>query len=299
MTRSSRGRAVLAANAGLIALLATAGAVTPAQAGSARTDSGKAASEASTRVVPNRIMSWNSNGQKLGTPEDLARHIKRFKPRVVVLQESCRTEVRKAVRLLKADGMEYAFRHGPGANNPGCEGVSPVGNSVLYAKGTPFQGYRHKEYRHDEWGEKRSYQTFTTRLAGQRVQVFNTHLSNGGSQSGLRVEQIKELLGAARGHGRVVIGGDLNAQPSFKEMRPIWDAPFQDVDPFCRWNGGNPDLKCNPTLVNEHVKLKFDYILHRGINSRNCMLGPVNGDHRVLISDVTTAAGPRVPCSEG
>ncbi|WP_405651285.1 endonuclease/exonuclease/phosphatase family protein [Streptomyces sp. RK9] len=294
MTRTSRGRAVLAANAGLIALLATSGAVTPAQAGSTRTDSG-GVGEASTRVVPNRIMSWNSNGQQNGTPENLAQHIKRFKPRVVVLQESCRTEVQKAVKLLKQDEMEYSFKHGPGIINFGCDGWSPLGLSVLYAKGTPFQGYRHKEYAQGEWSEARAYQTFSTRLAGQRVQVFNTHLSDGGARD-LRAAQIRELLGAARGHGRVLAGGDLNAQPSYPEMKPIWDAAFRDVDPFCRWNGGRPDARCKSTYVN--VPRKFDYILHRGINSRNCMLGTVNRDHRIVISDVTTAAGPQAPCSD-
>lgn len=91
------------------------------------------------------------------------------------------------------------------------------------------------------------------------------------------------------------MGGDFNTEPSYREMKPIWDAGFSDVDPFCRWNAGRPDSRCNATHVN--AKRKFDYILHRGINSRNCVLGKVNRDHQIVVSDVTTAAGPRVRCS--
>ncbi|WP_196943303.1 endonuclease/exonuclease/phosphatase family protein [Streptomyces sclerotialus] len=282
--RSIRGTGGLAVKAASTALLALIGTAT------------LPATQASAAVVPDRVMTWNSNGQKLGTPESLAQQVRIFQPQVVALQESCATEVRKAVKLLNQQGFDYKFKIGPGTNNIGCDGWSVNGQAIIYAKGTPIQGYREVPFADDEgpW-ESRAYTTFTTRLAGQRVQVINTHLSAGGHREERR-SQIKELLGAAKQHSRTLILGDFNAQPGYGEMPPIWDAKFTDVDPFCKKETGRPkDDRCNGT----HVKTgkKFDYILHRGVNSKKCTLRSVTEDHRVVVSDITMAAGPRVPCS--
>ncbi|MEU2726005.1 endonuclease/exonuclease/phosphatase family protein [Streptomyces smyrnaeus] len=283
MTNPSRGTVGFAAKAVSTAVLALVGtAMLPT-------------AEASAAVVPDRVMTWNSNGQKLGTPESLAHQVRIFQPQVVALQESCATEVRKAVKLLNEQGFEYKFKIGPGTNNVGCDGWSVNGQAIIYAKGTQIQDYREVAFSKDEgpW-ESRAYTTFTTRLAGHRVQVINTHLSAGGHRAA-REQQIRELLGAAKQYSRTLILGDFNAQPGYSEMPPIWDARFTDVDPFCKKEKGRPkDPRCNGTHVN--TGKKFDYILHRGVSSKNCTLRSVNEDHRVVVSDVSTAAGPRTPC---
>ncbi|MBP8535307.1 endonuclease/exonuclease/phosphatase family protein [Streptomyces sp. MK37H] len=294
MSSTTRGAGRLAAKAGIAASLAIVGLITPAYANPAAEAStqAKPTVDLPATVFPNRVMSWNSNGQKLSTPQDIVDHIKRFRPQLVLLQESCRTEVRKAVKFLNQIGFEYEFKLGPGTVNLGCDGWSENGQAIVYAKGTPIQNYRERRYSVDEgpW-EARAYTMFTTRLAGRQVRVFNTQLSWGPHHEE-RGQQAKELANATRRYGPALVAGDLNAEPSNKEMKPLWQAGFTDVDPFCR---EVKDNRCNPTQVNS--RKKFDYILHRGVSSRNCILRTVNEDHRVVISDITTAQGPQVPCS--
>ncbi|MEU1792267.1 endonuclease/exonuclease/phosphatase family protein [Streptomyces sparsogenes] len=294
MSNTSRSAAKLAAKAGIAASLAIVGLITPAQAKSATkapTQANAAAGLPAT-VIPNRVMSWNSNGQNLSTPDDIVDHIKRFRPQILLLQESCRTEVRAAVKFLNQIGFEYKFKLGPGTINFGCDGWSANGQAIVYAKGTPIQNYLERRYSVDDGPlETRAYTAFTTRLAGRQVRVFNTQLSWGPYHEE-RGQQAKELANATRRYGPALVAGDLNAQPSDKEMKPLWQADFSDVDPFCKQQADN---RCNYTHVG--VKKKFDYILHRGVNSRNCILRTVNEDHRVVVSDVTTAQGPQAPCS--
>ncbi|MEU0009476.1 endonuclease/exonuclease/phosphatase family protein [Streptomyces sp. NPDC006314] len=267
------------------------GAMTaPAQAAPEQTVTTPVVSRAA--VVKDRVMSWNSNGQNLGTPELLVEQISRYKPQVVTLQESCRTEVREAVRRLKRQGLEYQIKFGPGTINVACDGWTRNGQAVLYAKGTPARDFDQEYYSDDEGPlEARGYMAFTTRLANRWVRVFNTQLSWGAYRDE-RKTQIKELLHAAQPYSQLLLAGDFNAQPQYSEMQPIWHARLSDVDPFC---GGTYDSRCNST----HVKSdkKFDYILHRGVGSRNCLLHSVNEDHRVVVSDVSTAAGPWAACT--
>ncbi|MEV6128858.1 endonuclease/exonuclease/phosphatase family protein [Streptomyces violaceusniger] len=236
MSKTARGAAKLAVKTG-IAALAIMGLITPAHANPASetTAQAKPADETTATVIPNRVMSWNSNGQKLSTPQDIVNHIKRYRPQLVLLQESCRNEVHKAVQMLKQAGLQYDHQPGPASTNFACGGWgNPLGQSILYAKGTPLQRYREVEYSDDEGPfEYRAYATFTTRLAGQRVQVFNTQLS-WGPYHVERGKQVMELASATRRYGPTLVAGDLNAQPSDKEMRPLWQAGLSDVDPFCR-----------------------------------------------------------------
>ncbi|MFD7409630.1 endonuclease/exonuclease/phosphatase family protein [Streptomyces sp. NPDC059866] len=264
--------------------------MTPAHAAGASGSGEEQAARAS--VVRNRIMSWNSNGQKLGTPQLVAEQIRRFRPQIVLLQESCHGEVDEAVRILKRQGLEYDTYHGQWSDiNLGCDGRKTLGSSVLAAKGTKVEGYGAVRYDERDWFENRNYTMFTTRLAGRDVRVFNTQLSDAGDAD-LREEQVHQLMEAVPGVPNTVVAGDLNAQPWYGEMARIWAEGFSDVDPFCKktW-----DRRCNGTQVGSGKK--FDYILHKGLNSRKCMLHTVNNDHRVVVSDLTAGQGSRRPCS--
>ncbi|MFF0724810.1 endonuclease/exonuclease/phosphatase family protein [Streptomyces sp. NPDC004134] len=287
MEKLRRCTAQLATMVGLIISLVVTGVAVPAHA-----ESNTAASSA----IPDRVMSWNTNGQGLGTPELLAAQIKIFRPQVVALQEACSTEVREAVRLLNRQGFDYRFKLGRGVINVGCDGWSTNGLALVYANGTPILDYREVAHRVDEGPlEYRTYMRFTTRLAGKWVRVHNAHLSAGGARVA-RDEQIKEILTASRPYGRKLILGDLNAQPWYPEMDQIWTAGYSDVDPFCGPETDQADGRCVWTQVN--AGRKFDYILHNRMNSERCILRTVNEDHRVVVSDVTLASGPRVPCRQ-
>ncbi|MFK4272450.1 endonuclease/exonuclease/phosphatase family protein [Streptomyces milbemycinicus] len=266
----------------MIGLLAVVGVVTPAYA--------EPEAEESLAYVPNRVMSWNSGGEEEGTPQLIVQQVRSFRPQLVALQESCQNEVREAVRQLKEVGLEYVHVRGLSAQNAKCPG--PLGTAILYAKGTPMVRHSRKEYTVDEgWSEKRGYQTFSTKIAGRWVQVFNTHLS-APAYPDLRRQQILELTWLTQLDSQKLVFGDFNAQPWYYEMGPIWRDRLVDVDKYCKMVY---DRRCNGTQVGSGKK--FDYILHHGVGSRNCLLHTVNLDHRVVISDVTAAPGRRRPCT--
>ncbi|RFS81287.1 endonuclease/exonuclease/phosphatase family protein [Actinomadura spongiicola] len=269
---------------GLAGLLATVGLATPSYA--------TAAAENAFAPVPDRFMTWNTNGQGLGTSESVAEQIKSFRPQIAALQESCLNEVQEAVRQLNEAGLKYRYRSGLAALNAGCPGR--LGTAIVYAEGTQIRAHNRKGYSEDEgWLEARGMQSFTTRVAGQSVRVFNTHLSAPGHER-LRRLQVRELVNATRPHRRAMILGDLNTRPWVSNvMSPIWDAGFRDVDPFC---GRVLDSRCNRTLPDTR-DAKFDYILLRGgLNFSNCRLHTPTRDHRIVISELTLSQGPRPSC---
>ncbi|WBB62916.1 endonuclease/exonuclease/phosphatase family protein [Streptomyces sp. WMMC500] len=262
---------------------------TPAQ-GLGTAESRGAAPTAS--VVQNRIMSWNSNGQENGTPALVAAQIKRFKPQIVLLQESCKGEVDTAVRTLRQQGLVYKAYHAdwPDLFTLGCDnGPLQVTHSVLVAEGTTMHGTPGTAlYEDRDWPERRKFTIFQVRLAGMDVYVANTHLSDGGDAD-LRQDQLNQLMEATRGMPNMVLAGDLNAQPSYPEMEPLWAYKFADADPSCT-RGKNPqNSPCQYTQVGS--KKKFDYVMTKGaVHTKRCTLGHVNDDHRVVVSDLTAGA---------
>ncbi|CAL9344804.1 hypothetical protein SUDANB176_00345 [Streptomyces sp. enrichment culture] len=279
----------------LIGAMAVAtGLMTPAYAGPAV----EPAAEEPLKPISNRFMTWNTNGQDLGTPKAIAEQIKHFLPQVAALQESCLNEVREAVRLLNEAGLKYEYRSGLAALNIGCPGR--LGTAVVYAKGTTVRAHNRKGYSDDEgWTEARGMQSFTTKLDGQWVRVFNTHLSAPGHEE-LRKLQAGELAAATRPHPRALVLGDFNTRPHVtKVMGPIWQAGFKDIDQFC---GPVKDPRCNKTLPKTGPGFpteaaKFDYILGRGVNFRSCRLHTPTEDHRIVVGDLTAADVPRPVCT--
>ncbi|WP_159042767.1 endonuclease/exonuclease/phosphatase family protein [Streptomyces curacoi] len=268
----------------LIALLAVMGLVTPTHA--------EPAADEAMKPIPNRFMTWNTNGQGLGTPESIMEQVRRFRPQVVAFQESCQDEVIEAVNRLRQEGLEYRYRRGFSAVHLGCE--AGLGTGIIFAEGTSVRAHNRKGYSEDEgWLEARGIQSFTTRIDGQWVRVFNTHLSAPGHER-LRQLQARELADVTRPHPRALVLGDLNTRPWIaKVMEPIWSAGFKDVDQFC---GPVADRRCNKTLPKTD-DAKFDYILHRRVNSGGCRLHTPTEDHRIVISDVTLADVPRPVCT--
>ncbi|GGZ40021.1 endonuclease/exonuclease/phosphatase family protein [Streptomyces bluensis] len=289
MKSSTRG--ALAAKAAL-ALLMTAGLVTPVYAQGTGPGADPAPEPAAqAAVIKDRVMTWNSHGQDLFSGPGLLREqIRKFRPQIVLLQESCLGEVRQAVRQLKGYGLDYQYMPGMANYHLLCGGDN--GQAVLVAKGTPLSNYKTVRYSKQD-GEKRGYSKFTTKLAGRTVQVFNTHL-NSASGAATRPEQITDLIAAARPYQRTLLGGDFNAQPWDGSMGPMWkERPaYRDVDPYC---GKSWHRWCNGTQ--EGSGKKYDYLLHQGINSRACYLRNTrNEDHRVVVSDVTASAPSTDAC---
>jgi endonuclease/exonuclease/phosphatase family metal-dependent hydrolase len=285
-------RNALAAQAAL-ALLMTAGLMTPAYAhgtGPAAPPAPEPAAKAT--IIKDRVMTWNSNGQAITSgPNLLRQQIKKFRPEIVLLQESCMPEVQLAAWALRTyDGLDYQFRRGTTNFHWLCGGQN--GQAVLVAKGTPLRGYKTIPYE-DKDNEDRGYSRFTTKLAGRTVQVFNTHLNSAAGAS-TRDDQVRDLIDAARPYQRTLLGGDFNAQPWEDAMKPVWKQrpAYRDVDPNC---GPVNTGQCNGT--HENVGKKFDYLLHQGIYARACSLGNLGReDHRVVVSDVTASVPAKPHC---
>ncbi|MFD3579532.1 endonuclease/exonuclease/phosphatase family protein [Streptomyces sp. NPDC058644] len=286
----------LAAKAGL-ALLVTAGLMTPAYAAEEE-GSDSPASKAAV-IKKNRIMSWNSNGQKNGTTQRLVDQVRIFKPQIVLLQESCKNEVNEAVEIMKQQPQkqEYEVFHsdwpdiGDPVNDPACLGQ--LGHAILVAKGTKIDSAPETaRYREADGIERRKFMMFQTRLAGKKVRIFNTQLSDAGDAN-LRHSQLLQLSELVPGTPNSIIAGDLNAQPWYWEMKVPWANGFKDADPYCKQTW---DRRCNGTQYGSGKK--FDYILSRGkVNTKRCYLGDTpNEDHRVVISDVTAGPPSRKPC---
>ncbi|GHE97457.1 hypothetical protein GCM10018772_22100 [Streptomyces fumanus] len=286
----------------------TAGVMTPAFAAQEE-GRGSLATQA-VSVKKNRIMSWNSNGQLNGTTQRLVDQIVRFKPQIVLLQESCRNEVNEAAAILKRQPLhlEYEVFHsdwpdlGDPVHDPACTGQ--LEQAILVAKGTKIDVAPETAlYREADGLERRKFMMFQTRLAGKKVRIFNTQLSDG-ADADLRHSQLLQLSELVPGTPNSIIAGDLNAQPwtapkppqmplYYWEMAPVWANGFRDADPYC---GQSYDRRCNGTQVG--VGKKFDYLLSRGaVKTKQCWLGNTpNNDHRVVVSDVTAGPASRKPC---
>ncbi|MFI1830667.1 endonuclease/exonuclease/phosphatase family protein [Streptomyces sp. NPDC020412] len=274
------------ASMALLLGLLVGGVATPAQA--------DPSAKVNLDPIPNRVMTWNTNGQGYGSTELIVDQVRRFRPQIIAFQESCMEEVDRArVRLARDYGLEYNFREGLKTDLLWTNCGYGLGTAVLVAKGLPIRAHNRKGYSQDEgFRESRGMQSFTTRIDGQWVRVFNTHLSTSG-RPGLRRLQIRELTNATQPHPRAMILGDFNTRPWDERMNPIWTANFKDVDPFCTKD--KDETRCNSTLWK--VNAKYDYILHRGLNSRHCRLHTRTDDHRIVISDVTGGPGSSAPCT--
>ncbi|MFB7496542.1 hypothetical protein ACFC09_17955 [Streptomyces sp. NPDC056161] len=88
-------------------------------------------------------------------------------------------------------------------------------------------------------------------------------------------------------------------RPCERRLGPIWRARIKDVDQFC---GSVKDVRCTKTLAKTGPGFpteaaKFDYILGRGVNFRSCRLHTPTEDHRIVVSDLTTADVPPPVCT--
>lgn len=284
--KSRRRSAVRHATLWLLLGLLAGGLAAPAQA--------EPATKVDLDPIANRLMTWNTGGQSQSA---IVEQVSNFRPQIVALQETCWESALAARRWLERSyDLEYQILFG--FSGPSVHCTSRQGTAFLVAEGLPVRNVNRKGYSEDEGPlEARGIHSFSTRIDGRWFRIFNTHLSAPWEEP-LRIKQARELAAKVQPYRRAILLGDLNTRPWHTHvLDPVWRLGLGDVDPFCV-PGAEGDARklCNKTLP-KTVDSKYDYILHRGINSRHCRLHTPTDDHRVVISDVTRAQGPRPACT--
>ncbi|MEW2636509.1 endonuclease/exonuclease/phosphatase family protein [Streptomyces sp. NPDC048389] len=268
----------LLAGAVIVACLVLVGPSTPSGAPFTR----PLPAEAVSKVVSNRVMTWNICNPCGAGNADRAAEIAAHAPQVVGLQEACVRDVEKIRDHLKhSHGLVYHAEYGTVLRNwDRCGGApwSPgaYGQAVLSA--APMTEPVSVEYP-DGGSEDRGYMAVTTTVGDRTVRIFNTHLAQR-RQEAVRADQARVLAADVSRHQRAMILGDFNAAPNAPELTAV-RALAADADPRCRPSRpGN----CKPTTDWQST---FDYIFLRGVVPLEHSVHPTAySDHHLLHADL-------------
>lgn len=233
-------------------------------------------------VVPNRVMTWNICNPCKESDADRAAQIATFAPQVVGLQEMCVRDVERIRGYLRIFyGLHYHVAYGTVLRNWGRCGGTPwspgaFGEAILSA--SPMTDTVSAEYP-DGGSEDRGYMAVTTRVAGEPVRVFNTHLAERRQQA-VRADQTDVLADEVARFDRAIVLGDFNAVPQADELTKLW-ALASEADQQCRPE--RPDA-CEPTT---DWQLRFDYVFLRGVTPFRHHVQPTAfSDHHLLSADL-------------
>ncbi|MEU6004126.1 endonuclease/exonuclease/phosphatase family protein [Streptomyces sp. NPDC047197] len=236
-------------------------------------------------VVPNRVMTWNICNPCDESNVDRAAEIAARAPQVIGLQEACVRDVERIREYLRnLHGLVYHVEYGTVLQNWGRCGGAPwspgaFGQAILSA--APMTDHGTAEYP-DGGSEDRGYMAVTTKVGGESVRVFNTHLAQRRQES-VRADQVRVLASEVTRHNRAIVLGDFNAVPDTPELAPMW-ALAADADPQCHSASTGT---CEPT-TDWHTK--FDYVFLRGFTPINHRVQPTAAsDHHMLQSDLDPA----------
>ncbi|MDL5205859.1 endonuclease/exonuclease/phosphatase family protein [Streptomyces sp. ALI-76-A] len=211
-------------------------------------------------VVPNRVMTWNLCNPCEQSHVDRAAEIARYAPQVIGVQEACVRDVERIRGYLRSlYGLVYHVEYGPVLRNwSRCGGApwKPGGYGQAILSAAPMTDRVTVEYP-DGGSEDRGYMAVTTRVGGQPVRLFNTHLAER-RQEAVRAGQARVLAAEVARHERAIVIGDFNAVPAAPELTPMW-ALATDTDPGCHPSSTGA---CE-TTTDWHSK--FDYVFLRGI----------------------------------
>ncbi|MES5819884.1 endonuclease/exonuclease/phosphatase family protein [Streptomyces sp. RG80] len=238
--------------------------------------------DAVKEVVSNRVMTWNLCNPCEASNIDQASEIATYAPQVVAVQESCMNDVEK-IRddLERFYGLVYHVEYGAVLRNWGrCGGApwSPAGYGQALLSAAPMTDPVVVEYP-DGGSEDRGYMAVTTKLGGETVRVFNTHLAER-RQEPIREKQARVLAKEVARHDRAIVLGDFNAVPYAPELSPMW-ALAADTDPQCDPSSAGA---CQTTT---DWQSKFDYVFLRGITPLKHRVQPSEySDHHLVYADL-------------
>ncbi|MQY02238.1 endonuclease/exonuclease/phosphatase family protein [Actinomadura macrotermitis] len=166
-----------------------------------------------------RVLSYNihdavDTGGRLD-PEAVARTIERQRPQVVLLQEAGRGALMSGttdvgVWLSRRLGMKLLW--GPAADGQ-------FGNAILTS--LPVRGSGTGRMPRGDWSQIRGYVWARLQVGGTTMDVWSTHLSEGGGHGRARLREAAALLRAWGGAPRTLIAGDFGAGPGSAEVERV------------------------------------------------------------------------------
>ncbi|MFE7277563.1 endonuclease/exonuclease/phosphatase family protein [Streptomyces sp. NPDC057623] len=238
--------------------------------------------EAVRDVAPNRVMTWNICNPCDVSNVDRAAEIAAYAPQVIGLQEACVRDVERIREYLESlHGLVYHVEYGSVLRSwSRCGGVpwNPGGYGQAILSAAPMTDHVNVEYP-DGGSEDRGYMAVTTKVGGQSVRVFNTHLAQR-RQEAVRAEQTGVLAPEVARYDRAIVLGDFNAVPDAPELARVW-ALASDTDPQCRPSSTG---SCE-TTTDWHSK--FDYVFLRGIVPlEHAVRATPYSDHDILHTDL-------------
>ncbi|WP_419999921.1 endonuclease/exonuclease/phosphatase family protein [Streptomyces boninensis] len=239
--------------------------------------------EAVRDIASNRVMTWNICNP-CGTEHNAGRaaEIASYAPQVIGLQEACQRDVERIRDFLRSRyGLKYHVEYGMVLRNMGRCGGFPwnagaYGQAILSA--APMTDRENVEY--PEGGsEDRGYMAVTTKVGGQSVRVFNTHLAER-EQADIRAKQVPVFAAAFARHQRAIAIGDFNATPESPELGRMWPLA-RDTDPQCR------PRSTGDCRVTTDWYSKFDYIFPRGFEPLGHQVRQSeHSDHHLVRADL-------------
>lgn len=204
-----------------------------------------------------------------------------MRPDIVVLQEAYRGEIEHfRAGMASRTARSWEARYAPAVRlqdrNEG-EGVLLLSAATVLASDSVQMAYP------DAWTESRPALRARVDVGGAVVDVITTHLAAGEQGRDSRREQVRQLLAwAGSSETPVLIGGDLNAEPSTDEIAAV-RTRWTDAWTALGRNGGE-------TFVSDHPTRRIDYWFSRSITPVDatvvpaCRAGQCLSDHNPLLT---------------
>ncbi|QIB48490.1 endonuclease/exonuclease/phosphatase family protein [Streptomyces aureoverticillatus] len=239
-------------------------------------------------VVPNRVMTWNICNPCDENNGGRAAEIATYAPQVVGMQEACVRDVEKIRDYLESlYGLVYHVEYGSVLRNRSrCGGWpwSPGGFGQAILSAAPMTDRVNVEYPNGG-SEDRGYMAVTTKVGGQSVRVFNTHLAQR-RQEEVRADQVGVLAKEVARHDRAIVLGDFNAVSDAPELTDMW-AQAADADPQCQPSPSGTGTGTGTCETTTDWDSKFDYVFLRNIAPLNQGVHPSQySDHHLVHADL-------------
>lgn len=209
------------------------------------------------------VVTWNLRGRSRPDVPAAARHLRAVGADVVAVQEVQRRQARALARELRAESLDWGFKHWPVVKP--AEGMAVIGVTTPVDVHTVALSYRWRPFT----SHRRIYQIARVDGmagdggAGGRFTLANLHLSTG--EGPLRQVEVRKVLGAVKAAGRpALVVGDLNERPSGPAiaeleaygLRDTWAVTHPDTperDGATNWSGWQPCTDKPPTKRIDYV----------------------------------------------
>lgn len=203
------------------------------------------------------VVTWNLRGRSRPDVPGAARHLRAVGADVVALQEVQRRQAQALARELRAESLDWGFKHWPVVKP--AEGMAVIGVTRSVDVHTVALSFRWRPFT----SRRRICQVGWLEDAAGPITLANLHLSTGNAPlRQVEVGKVVQAVEAAGGPALVV--GDLNERPNGPAiadleaygLRDTWAVTHPDTperDGATNWNGWQPCTDKPPTKRIDYV----------------------------------------------